>query len=47
MIRVAECALQIRGDAGEHQVDKDVNTAFATGLGGPNWTSMILLRKSL
>jgi acetyl-CoA C-acetyltransferase len=47
MIRVAECALQIRGDAGEHQVTKDVKTAFATGLGGPNWTSMILLRKSL
>jgi len=46
-VRIAECVLQIRGEAGEHQVTKDVNTAFATALGGPNWTSMILLKKSL
>jgi len=46
-IRIAECALQIRGDAGEHQVTRDVKTAVATALGGPNWTAMVLLRRSL
>jgi acetyl-CoA C-acetyltransferase len=46
-IRVAEAALQIRGDAGEHQVTRDVKTAVATALGGPNWTVMALLRRSL
>lgn len=46
-IRIAECALQIRGEAGEHQVTKDIKTAFATSLGGPNWTSMILLKRHL
>lgn len=47
VIRIAEAALQIRGDAGEHQVPKDVKTAVATALGGINWTVMTLLRKSL
>lgn len=46
-IRVAEAALQIRGDAGEHQVTRDVKTALSTALGGPNWTVMALLRRSL
>ena len=46
-IRVAEAALQVRGDAGEHQVTRDVHTALATALGGPNWTVMTLLRRSL
>jgi acetyl-CoA C-acetyltransferase len=46
-IRVAEAALQIRGDAGEHQVTKDVKSALATALGGPNWTVLTLLRRSL
>lgn len=46
-IRVAEAALQVRGDAGEHQVTRDVHTALATGLGGPNWTVVTLLRRSL
>lgn len=46
-IRVAEAALQVRGDAGEHQVTRDVHTAMATGLGGPNWTVVTLLRRSL
>lgn len=47
MIRIAEAALQIRSDAGEHQVPKDVDTALATALGGINWTVMTLLKKSL
>jgi acetyl-CoA C-acetyltransferase len=32
--RIIECALQIRGDAGEHQVD-GVSTAVAHGINGP------------
>jgi acetyl-CoA C-acetyltransferase len=46
-IRVAEAALQIRGDAGEHQVPKEVKTALASALGGPNWTVLTLLKRSL
>jgi len=47
VVRYAEAALQIRGDAGEHQPPKDVKTALATGLGGANWTTMVLLKKHL
>lgn len=47
VIRVAEAALQIRGDAGEHQVTRDVKTAIATALGGPNWTVLVLLKRHL
>jgi len=46
-IRVAEAALQIRGDAGGHQVPKEVNTALASALGGPNWTVLTLLKRSV
>jgi acetyl-CoA C-acetyltransferase len=46
-IRVAEAALQIRGDAGEHQATKDIKTAMTSALGGPNWTILTLLKKSL
>jgi acetyl-CoA C-acetyltransferase len=46
-IRVAEAALQIRGDAGEHQAAKDIKTALASALGGPNWTILTLLKRSL
>lgn len=46
-IRVAEAALQIRGDAGEHQATRDIKTALATALGGPNWTILTLLKRSL
>ena len=48
MIRVAEAALQIRGDAGEHQVTRrEVRTAVTTAFGGANWTIMFLLSKEL
>ena len=47
VIRVAEAALQVRGDAGEHQATRDIKTALATGLGGPNWTTMFLLKRSM
>ena len=46
VLRIAEAALQIRGDAGEHQATRDVKTAIATALGGPNWTAMFLLKRS-
>lgn len=46
-LRVAEAALQIRGDAGERQVTKKVNTAVATAWGGCNWCVMFLLKKNL
>jgi len=46
-IRVAEAALQIRGDAGGHQVPKDIKTAMATALGGPNWTVLTLLKRNI
>lgn len=47
VIRVAEAALQIRGDAVEHQATKDIKTALASALGGPNWTVLVLLKRSL
>ena len=47
VLRIAEAALQIRGDAGEHQATRDVKTAIATARGGPNWTAMFLLKRSL
>jgi len=47
MNRIVEAALQIRGDAGEHQVTRDVKTAIASALGGANWTMMTLLKRSL
>ena len=47
LIRVAEAALQIRGDAGEHQVPKPVKTALASGFGGTLWTVLHLLVKEL
>jgi len=42
-IRVAEAALQLRGDAGEHQVPKKLKTALASGFGGTMWTVLHLL----
>jgi len=47
LIRVAEAALQVRGDAGEHQVEKKVNTAMASGFGGTLWTVLTLLAREL
>ena len=45
-LRVAEAALQIRGDAGEHQVTRDVKLALASGYGGSYWTDLLLLSKA-
>ena len=45
MLRFGEVALQIRGDAGEHQVPREVRLGLATGFGGTGWTPLMLLSK--
>ncbi len=47
LLRVAEAALQIRGDGGEHQVPREVKKALASAWGGSNYTVLNLLTKSL
>jgi acetyl-CoA C-acetyltransferase len=47
LLRVAEAALQIRGDCGDYQVEKDVHTALSSGFGGSYWTGLMLLTKNL
>ncbi len=47
MIRIAEAALQIMGEAGDHQVNKPVNQAMASGFGGTMWTVLFLLTKKV
>ncbi|MBW1682100.1 MAG: thiolase family protein [Deltaproteobacteria bacterium] len=45
VIRVAEAALQIRKEAGERQVAKDVKTAVATAWGAGSWIVMFYLTR--
>jgi len=47
LIRVAEVALQIRGDAGGHQVPREIKKGIASAWGGSNYTVLNLLSKSL
>jgi acetyl-CoA C-acetyltransferase len=47
MVRVAEAALQIMGEAGERQVPKTVNQAMASGFGGTLWTVLFLLTRKV
>jgi acetyl-CoA C-acetyltransferase len=47
LVRVAEAALQIRGDAGGHQIPKPVRHALASGFGGTIWTVLFMLEKEL
>lgn len=47
MLRPAEAAMQIRGDAGPHQIKKNVQHALASGFGGTLWTVLIMLEKDL
>ena len=47
MVRVAEAAMQIRGDAGPHQIPGEVNHGLASGFGGTIWTVLVLLEKHL
>lgn len=46
MCRVAEAAIQIRGQGGERQVP-GVRTALATGYGGNWWSDVMILKASL
>lgn len=47
MLRPAEVVLQIRGDAGAHQIKKEVRHGLASGFGGTLWTVLIMLEKEL
>jgi acetyl-CoA C-acetyltransferase len=47
VVRLVEAALQVRGDAGEHQIPGTINRALATGYGGQGENVIMLLRKSL
>jgi len=47
MLRIWEAALQIRGDAGDHQVPREVHRALTTAYGGTNWTVMTALSRAL
>jgi len=47
LLRVAEAALQVRGDAGAHQIPKEVKHALASGFGGTMWTVLMMLEKEL
>jgi len=47
MVRVWEAALQIRGDAGGHQIPREVRRALATGYGGTCWTVITSLSAGL
>ena len=44
LVRVAEAAMQVMDEAGEHQIE-NVRTALATGYGGNAWTDLMVLRK--
>jgi acetyl-CoA C-acetyltransferase len=47
MVRVAEAAKQIRGNAGPHQIPRPVNHALASSFGGTMWTVLFMLEKEL
>jgi len=47
MVRIAEAAKQVRGNAGPHQVPGPVNHALASGFGGTMWTVLTILEKDL
>jgi acetyl-CoA C-acetyltransferase len=47
LVRIAEAALQVRGDAGRHQIPTPVNHALASGFGGTMWTVLTMLEKEL
>lgn len=47
MLRPAEAAMQMRGDAGPQQIKKEVKHALASGFGGTMWTVLIMLEKDL
>jgi len=47
LVRVAEAAKQIRGNAGPHQIQKPVNHGLASAFGGTMWTVLMMLEKEL
>lgn len=47
LVRLAEAALQIRGDAGGHQIPRKVKHGLVSGFGGTLWTDLIMLEKRL
>jgi acetyl-CoA C-acetyltransferase len=47
MLKPAEVALQIRGDAGAHQLKREVKHGLASGFGGVMWTDLMILEKDL
>jgi len=47
VLRPLECALQLREDAGEHQITRKPHLAFSTGWGGFSWTVAHLLSNTL
>ncbi|WDP84181.1 MAG: hypothetical protein HUN05_02575 [Desulfobacter sp.] len=47
MVRVAQAARQIRGDAGPHKIQRDVDHAIASSFGGTMWTILFMLEKEL
>ncbi|MCP4749460.1 MAG: thiolase family protein, partial [Proteobacteria bacterium] len=46
VFRYIEAALQVRGDAGEHQVPRKVRRAVGHGFGGTNWNTFMLFSKN-
>ncbi len=47
LCRPAEVVLQIRGDAGQHQIPTPVRHGLASGFGGTMWTVLMMLEKDL
>jgi len=47
MVRTAEAAKQVRGNAGPHQLKGPVNHALASSFGGTQWTVLTMLEKDL
>jgi acetyl-CoA C-acetyltransferase len=47
VVRIVEAALQVRGDAEEHQIPGNISRALATAYGGQGENVVFLLRKSL
>jgi acetyl-CoA C-acetyltransferase len=47
LTRIAEAGIQIRGDGGERQIDKDVKLAYAFAQGADHFCTAVLLSKEL
>ena len=47
LTRIAEAGIQIRGDGGERQVEKDVRLAYAFAQGADQFSTAVLLSKEL